>query len=135
MPDTRLLLVLAVALLVLAACGHDSASPASATLPPDFALRSTAITLPDDSGERYPLAPGAEAMDNNCRACHAPAMVLVQPPLPHAVWAKEIDKMRTVFKAPVPEADVPRILAYLDALSARQKAENAGAGVPLKTAP
>lgn len=92
------------------------------TLRKDFKPVGASITLPDAFKETFPAGPGAEAMDNNCRTCHSPSMVLVQPPLKHDEWAKEIDKMIKVYKAPVNAADLPAIAAYLDALSAKQAA-------------
>lgn len=105
---------------LLAACskGQDAGN---VTLPKDFKLTNASITLPDPSGEMFPAGPGSDAMDNNCRACHSPAMVLTQPPLKHEDWVKTVDKMRNVFKAPVQESDIPAILGYLDAYSAKQK--------------
>lgn len=114
--------------LVLAAC--SSGDSAKVTLPKDFKLKSASITLPDWSKERFPAGPGAEAMDNNCRTCHSPSMVLVQPPLKHEDWAKELDKMRNVYKAPVPDSEIPAIAAYLDAYSAKLEA-TLGAGRPV----
>ena len=103
--------------LALAGCGK----PADKTsLPAGFKLTTTTVVLPDASAEAYPPGPGARAMDANCRACHSPSMVLVQPPLTHEDWVKEIAKMRGAYKAPVNEAELPAILGYLDALSAKQ---------------
>jgi hypothetical protein len=51
-------------------------------------------------------------------------MVLTQPPLTHEEWVKVVDKMRTTYKAAISEEDMPMILAYLDAFSARQAAAN-----------
>lgn len=105
--------------LALAGCGK----PADKTsLPPGFKLTTTAVTLPDASAEAYPAGPGAAAMDANCRACHSPSMVLLQPPLKHEDWVKELDKMRGAYKAPINAADEPAILDYLDVLSAGQGA-------------
>lgn len=122
---------LVLAALGLVACNpsgapkSDQGAPAAFTPPPvgkDFKLTSASITLPDGADEEYPAGPGADEMNNNCRACHSPSMVLTQPPLTHDEWAKEVDKMRTTFKAPVPDADVPKIIAYLDGVTAKQKA-------------
>jgi hypothetical protein len=40
-------------------------------------------------------------------------MVLNQPNLTRADWQQEVEKMRTLYKAPVDEADEPAIVAYL----------------------
>jgi hypothetical protein len=75
----------------------------------------------DSSGEQFPAGPGSAAMDNNCRACHSPSMVLSQPPLTHDTWVREVEKMQKTFKAPVQDGDVPAILNYVDALSISQR--------------
>jgi hypothetical protein len=40
-------------------------------------------------------------------------MVLNQPALPKATWEAEVPKMIKVYKAPIDEADVAAIVAYL----------------------
>ena len=65
-------------------------------------------------GERmFPDGPDADAINNNCLACHSAGMVLTQPKLPRKVWEAEVDKMRKVYKAPVTEEDVKAIVDYL----------------------
>ena len=99
---------------------NPSAGLAHTSVGQDLALQSVSVSFPPDKTAEFPAGAGADAINNNCRACHSPAMILTQPPLKHEEWVKEIDKMRTTFKAPVNDADVPAILAYLDNLSARQ---------------
>ena len=70
------------------------------------------VTLPDGDAP-YPGGAAAEVMNNNCLACHSSEMVLNQPRLAQAAWAAEVAKMRGVYKAPINDADVPKILAYL----------------------
>ena len=55
----------------------------------------------------------------NCASCHSASMVLNQPALTEAQWTEEVGKMRNVYKAPVAESDVPAIIAYLTATSAK----------------
>jgi len=43
--------------------------------------------------------------------------VLTQPSLSQAEWQGEVDKMRNVYKAPIPAGDVPTIVDYLAKLS------------------
>ncbi len=74
---------------------------------------SAAIDLPADH-QLYPQRPHADAMNRNCASCHSPSMVLGQPPLTPDQWAAEVKKMREVYRAPVPDADVPAILDYLN---------------------
>lgn len=122
----RAIILAAAAGMIVAGCsvkkqeggGTSAAGPSS--LPSDFKLTSASITLPDDSGELYPAGPGLEAMNANCRSCHSPSMVLNQPPLSHEAWAKIVEKMREVYKAPMEDSAEPAILAYLDNLSAKE---------------
>lgn len=90
--------------------GQGGSQPAA----PPFTLRSVSIDLP--SGDRtFPPGPGADAINNNCLACHSAGMVLNQPAMPRAAWQTEVSKMVNVYKAPVAAEDVPAIVAYLDA--------------------
>ena len=57
--------------------------------------------------------PGADAINNNCLACHSADMVLNQPALPKATWQAVVDKMIHIYKAPVEEKDVDPIVDYL----------------------
>jgi hypothetical protein len=77
-----------------------------------LSLRSVSVDLPP--GDRmFPDGPGADAINNNCLACHSAGMVLNQPALPKAEWEAEVDKMRTAYKAPIDAKDVDAILGYL----------------------
>jgi mono/diheme cytochrome c family protein len=61
----------------------------------------------------FPDGPGADAINNNCLACHSAGMVLNQPALPKAEWQAEVDKMRAAYKAPIDDKDVAEIIDYL----------------------
>ncbi|WP_426438747.1 hypothetical protein [Bradyrhizobium genosp. P] len=61
----------------------------------------------------FPGGAAADAINNNCLACHSADMVLNQPALPKATWEAEVHKMISAYKAPVGEADVPAIVDYL----------------------
>jgi hypothetical protein len=75
-------------------------------------LKSVSVDLPP--GDRmFPDEPGADAVNNNCLACHSAGMVLNQPALPKAEWQAEVDKMRAAYKAPIDAKDVNAILGYL----------------------
>jgi mono/diheme cytochrome c family protein len=74
-------------------------------------LRSDRFDLP--AGERMFSGADADAINNNCLACHSAGMVLTQPALSRSAWQSEVEKMRSQFKAPVAEKDVPAIVAYL----------------------
>lgn len=75
-------------------------------------LRSVNIEFPDP-GRLFPGDDKAEAINNNCLACHSAGMVLRQPHLARAQWQSEVDKMRNVYKAPIAAEDVPAIVDYL----------------------
>jgi hypothetical protein len=61
----------------------------------------------------FPGGPDADAINNNCLACHSAGMVLNQPALPKTEWEAEVDKMRAAYKAPIDAKDVDAILDYL----------------------
>ena len=77
-----------------------------------MSLKSVNVDLP--AGDRmFPNGPGADAINNNCLACHSAGMVLNQPALSKAQWHAEVDKMRTAYKAPIDPEDVDAIVGYL----------------------
>ena len=78
-------------------------------LPP---IKSTTVDLPPGDG-MFPGGAAANAINNNCLACHSADMVLSQPALPRATWEAEVHKMINVYKAPIEDADVPAIVDYL----------------------
>lgn len=69
------------------------------------------VTLPDDP--RQFSGKDADAINNNCLACHSADMVLNQPSFPRATWDAEVHKMIAVYKAPVAPQDVGQIVDYL----------------------
>jgi mono/diheme cytochrome c family protein len=76
------------------------------------AIKSTTVDLP--AGDRmFPGGVSADAVNNNCLACHSADMVLNQPTLPRATWEAEVRKMINVYRAPIDESDVASIVAYL----------------------
>ncbi|HEY0182549.1 MAG TPA: hypothetical protein VGC09_07035 [Rhodopila sp.] len=86
---------------------------ATAVTAAGITLHSVSVDLPG-SDRMFPGA-DADAINNNCLACHSAGMVLDQPALKRAVWQQEVEKMRSQFKAPVDEHDVPAIVAWLAA--------------------
>lgn len=96
-------------MLILAALATALALPATAE---SLQFKPTSVQLPDDR-RAYPDGPGAEAMNNNCLACHSAGMVLNQPTLARATWQAEVTKMIAVYKAPIDQADLPAIIDYL----------------------
>ncbi len=97
---------LAAALALAAVLGALAAEAKAPTLP-----KTVTVDLP--KGLDFYAGPGADAINNNCLACHSRDMVLNQPSMPKAAWEAEVAKMRNVYKAPVAEKDVPAIVDYL----------------------
>jgi hypothetical protein len=78
-------------------------------------LKPVKADLPD-SDRMFPAGPGADAINNNCLACHSADMVLNQPALSKQAWAVEVNKMINNYKAPIAPEDVGTIVEYLTAL-------------------
>jgi hypothetical protein len=89
--------------------------PAAARAATPLELKSVKLDLPD-SDRMFPDGPGADAINNNCLACHSAGMVLNQPSLSKQAWAAEVTKMINNYKAPVAPEDVGAIVDYLTAL-------------------
>jgi cytochrome c553 len=76
------------------------------------AIKSVTVDLP--AGDSlFSGGSSADAINNNCLACHSADMVLNQPPLPKSTWEAAVHKMINVYRAPVEESDVPAIVDYL----------------------
>ncbi|MHC2518959.1 cytochrome c [Bradyrhizobium diazoefficiens] len=75
-------------------------------------IKSTAVELPTGDS-LFPGGTSADAINNNCLACHSADMVLNQPSLPRSTWEGEVHKMINIYKAPIDQADVPAIIDYL----------------------
>lgn len=59
-------------------------------------------------------APGRDAVEANCIGCHSLDYIPMNSPfLDEKGWQAEVTKMAKAFGAPVIEADVPKIIAYL----------------------
>jgi mono/diheme cytochrome c family protein len=86
--------------------------PTSARVQDQPKITSTTVDLP--AGDAlFPGGATADAVNNNCLACHSSDMVLDQPALPRATWEAEVHKMIKVYKAPIDESDVAAIVNYL----------------------
>jgi mono/diheme cytochrome c family protein len=76
----------------------------------------TAITLKD--------VPGRDAVTNNCAACHSLDYIQMNSPFPdRKLWEAEVTKMRSVFGAPIDDADAKTVIEYLS--------RNYGSGGPM----
>jgi hypothetical protein len=69
------------------------------------------VDLPT-SETSFPPGDGAE-ITGQCLICHSAGMVLRQPPLTRDQWLGEINKMRSVYGAPLPADQVDRLADYL----------------------
>ena len=100
MPNPFRLSVLAAVL----ACGVAAVGAAPKT-----------IVLPPDGAELVPSSmPGYAKAQANCTACHSAEYMQYQPATaPRAYWEAMAKRMKTVFKAPVAEEDIPVIVDYL----------------------
>ena len=78
-------------------------------------LKPVKIDLPD-SDRMFPDGPGADAINNNCLACHSAGMVLNQPALSKQAWTAEVHKMINNYKAPIAPEDIDPIVGYLTTL-------------------
>jgi sulfite dehydrogenase len=75
-----------------------------------FALR---IELPAETGTFKPGA-GAELAQRQCVTCHSVDYVSIQPPgKPLAFWKVEVEKMRKVYGAQIPDDQIEPIAQYL----------------------
>jgi len=103
---------MARALLPIALVAGVALAPVCARAESQLSLKSVSVDLPPGD-DMFPNGPGADAINNNCLACHSADMVFNQPALPKAQWQAEVDKMRTAYKAPIDPKDVDAILSYL----------------------
>jgi hypothetical protein len=75
-------------------------------------LKSLKLEVPS-SDMMFPPGPGADAINNNCLACHSADHVLSQPTLPKATWEEVVNKMISAYKAPINAKDAAAVVEYL----------------------
>jgi hypothetical protein len=110
---------MARALLLLIALFAGAAFPSGAHAEGKLVLKSVSVDLPPGV-DMFPNGPGADAINNNCLACHSVDMVLNQPALPMTQWHAEVDKMHTAYMAPIDPKDVDAILDYLVSIKGKK---------------
>jgi hypothetical protein len=73
------------------------------------------IQLPPDGMQLKPSdLPGYAKAQASCVACHSAEYMRYQPPTaPRPYWDAMVKRMKTVFKAPIDEADMPALVDYL----------------------
>ena len=113
------LLTLAAAAVRPSLAAENAAEAPSTVAGAGVTLHSVNVEFPDP-GRMFPGDTKADAINNNCLACHSAGMVMTQPSLSRAEWQSEVEKMRSTYKAPVEESDVPAIVDYLVALKDRK---------------
>ena len=87
-------------------------APVCARADSQFSLKSVSVDLPPGD-DMFPDGPGADAINNNCLACHSADHVLNQPSLSREAWQEIVNKMITAYKAPVGPDDAKAIVDYL----------------------
>jgi hypothetical protein len=87
-------------------------APVCAQAQSQLSLKSVSVDLPPGD-DMFPNGPGADAINNNCLACHSADMVLNQPALSKAQWEAQVNLMRTAYKAPIDPKDAGAIVDYL----------------------
>ena len=73
------------------------------------------IQLPPDAVQLKPSTlPGYAKAQANCTMCHSAEYMRMQPPsAARPYWDAMVHRMKTVFKAPVADEDMPEIVDYL----------------------
>ena len=117
--------MLPIALLVSVVFGATYA-------PAETKIKLKSITVDLPVGPMFPDGPHADAVNNNCLACHSAGMVLNQPALSKAQWKAEVNKMRMVYKAPIDAKDVDQIVDYLVSLKAGNSPHSRTGRYPLQ---
>jgi mono/diheme cytochrome c family protein len=71
------------------------------------------IELPPESTTLRQGA-GSDLAMRQCMTCHSADYVAIQPPgRPLAFWKAEVEKMKKVYGAPIPDAEIDPIAQYL----------------------
>lgn len=109
----------AAALVALLAIGVG-ASGGTALAKPSAkdAMHTVDVSLP--TGTPFPPGAGSDLANAQCLMCHSAGMVTRQPPLSFDEWKAEVNKMRTVYGAPLPAEQVDDIARYLTTLNGKR---------------
>ncbi len=71
------------------------------------------IELPADRATLRP-GPGSDLASGQCLICHSADYITTQPPgKPLAFWKAEVEKMKKVYGAPIPDDQIDPVAAYL----------------------
>jgi mono/diheme cytochrome c family protein len=83
---------------------------------------SLRIELPKESATLKP-GPGADMANGMCLICHSAQYITTQPrDKPLAFWKAEVQKMKKVYGAPIPDDQIDGLAEYLS--------QNYGTGAP-----
>ncbi|HSI36997.1 MAG: hypothetical protein ACAI43_05565 [Phycisphaerae bacterium] len=77
------------------------------------------IELPE-MGNGWPEGPGKDVVEVQCGVCHSGRYLTMQPTFPRKTWEAQVEKMRKVFGAPIPDQSVPGIVEYLMKVRGRE---------------
>ena len=83
------------------------------------------LKLPPDTVQLTPSPlPGYAKAQASCTMCHSAEYMVYQPPsAARPYWDAMVHRMKTVFKAPIADEDMPEIVDYLAATYGNQKAK------------
>jgi mono/diheme cytochrome c family protein len=81
---------------------------------PAFAVTKSIQLPPDGAQLKISPLPGFDKALHNCVACHSAEYMLYQPPTSaRPYWDTMVKRMKTVFKAPIEDADIPILVDYM----------------------
>ena len=71
------------------------------------------IDLPAETATLKP-GPGADIANSHCLICHSAQYITTQPrDKPLAFWKAEVEKMKKVYGAPIPDEQIDALAEYL----------------------
>jgi len=94
---------------------NTSSSQDEPLAPSDARWTKVSVQLPT-SPTSFPAGQGADIANSQCVICHSPDMVLYQPARTQEQWKETINKMRSVYGAPLPAEQVDALATYLSQL-------------------
>ena len=94
---------------------NTSSSQAKPPTKSDVQWSKVSVQLPT-SPTPFPAGQGADIANSQCVICHSPDMVLYQPARTQEQWKETINKMRSVYGAPLPAEQVDVLATYLSQL-------------------
>jgi sulfite dehydrogenase (cytochrome) subunit B len=98
-----------IALAALSSIGVGVATAANLAPPQG----TVTIVLPSDARTSFKPGAGVETAQRYCLTCHSSAYVSIQPGLSTAQWTAEVEKMKNVYGAPIPDDQVSTLVTYL----------------------